>query len=167
MIVDRRPYKSIQQTIDFIKVQIIDSQDFAIDWLQDHPIGSPEELFYELKEKLYFTHDPKGVELLQTMQTLMTRNNYHGLEGAGDCDCFVITVSILSLLLGFKTQVVLAGRSRKYPVHIYNIINNNYFDLTEKFFGRRRYYPYYQILDVKEKILRVNPEKYLNIVLSK
>ena len=161
-------YKNITVTIELLKVQIIDSVPYAREWLRENSYQNPETMFYDLKDRIFYVNDKKGVEQLQSMQTLFSdRDNIHGLSGAGDCDCFTITVTVLSLLLGWKTEIVLAGRSRKYPVHIYNRINGFSFDLTEPFFDRERNYPYKQAIPVSPVILKLSAKREFQRIIKK
>lgn len=132
-----------------MKIQIIDSVNFAQSFL---PFGkmSIEDIFNFLKKEVTYTSDPKDVELLQSMETLFTWENVHGVYGAGDCDCFTIA-SIASLYAkGYRDlEVVLAGRSINYPVHVYSKVNGISFDLTNKEIGKIRPYTFLQALKIK------------------
>ena len=161
-------YKDITVTIELLKVQVIDSKDFALQWLREHIYNTPEQMFYDLKDRIFYINDKKGTEQLQSMQTLFSdKYNVHGLAGAGDCDCFTITVTVLSLLKGWNTKIILAGRSKKYPVHIYNRINDKPFDLTEPFYNSERNYPYKQVLEVSPEILNLDPITEFNRIIKK
>lgn len=154
-----QPYVDIQHTMNLMRVQIVDSLQFAKSWLAVNEINTIDELFYKLLQETTFQHDPKDTELLQSMQTLMTANNYHGLEGAGDCDCFVIAITACALVKGWFCEIVLAGRNNRYPVHIYNRVELYVFDLTEKVLGRERYYKWTQTIEVSPKLLYANTDK--------
>jgi len=145
----RLPYKSLNDTLKALKVQVIDSLDYAGNNIP--AFNNPEELFYYLKDRTKFKHDPKNVEYLQTLQTLFEEHN-----GKGDCDCFVIAVLACCLVqgAGWKNLIVtLAGRDKIAPVHIWSGINwqGNYYamDLTQTDFDSERKYPYTQNLKFK------------------
>jgi hypothetical protein len=147
------PYKSINDTCKKIKMQVYDGLDYAINECPE--FKSPEHIFYWLKRRTRYKHDPRGVELLQTLPTLL-ENNWHGENGAGDCDCFTIAFLTLMIANGFHNDlyVVLVGRRPKVPVHIYAgyIDANGIFkvcDLTNKHFDSERNYPYKQHLIFK------------------
>ncbi len=149
MIADYK-YKDINQVMRGIRQQIIDS----VEWCYNNvPVfDNPMELYNYFLPRITFVEDPKGVELLQTAQTLF-ENNYHGIPGAGDCDCFTILGTASFIAQGWGgIDIDLAGRNKWNAVHIYNEIkfDGEYyvFDLTEKRFNKERYYPYKQILPI-------------------
>lgn len=114
----REPYKDLNDTLRKIKLQVIDSIAFADRIVPD--IQTPRELFDWLKPQLKYKDDPKGVEYLQTMQTLFKNG------GQGDCDCFVITTLACMIVLGWQDIFVdLVGYDKRAPVHIYSEINWN------------------------------------------
>lgn len=111
----------------------------------------PAEVFDFLKSEVVYKHDPPGVELLQSMPTLFSEDNVHGIYGAGDCDCFT-TASLASLCVkGYNSGlgIYLVGRSKDAPVHIYAAIHSIPFDLTNNKLGQERHYPYKQFLPVR------------------
>ena len=143
-----KKYVDINDTMRHIKTQIVDSLPYAKK--QCPPMSSPEECFWWMKRHTTYKHDPKGIELLQSLPTLM-ENNYHGISGAGDCDCFTIGLCSLFVANGIKNvKVVLVGRNRSVPVHIYCVVyekgNRKVFDLTNKKPYQERPYPYIQEL---------------------
>ena len=143
-------YKDINATMQGIRTQVIDSLDFCVN---DMPkFKDPESLFKNLKTMITYKNDPPGIELLQTVQTLFL-NNYHGIPGAGDCDCFSILFLSMCVAHGWNQQeIVLAGRSKLAPVHIWTRVNYNgsWFDcdLTQPYFNTVRKYKYKQYLKV-------------------
>lgn len=90
--------------------------------------------------------DPRGNELLQTMQTMM-EGDYYGTPGAGDCDCFTITMLACNEVQPYKCRqwVMLAGREKSNPVHIYSGVDwkgqSIALDLTNQAAGYERPYP--------------------------
>ena len=144
-----KPYKNISDTMKYLYIQIRDSITFADEWLPAG-ISTPAQLYQVLKANTVFVNDGNN-EILQTMQTLMTaeRNVWH-VSGAGDCDCFVITASACCKVLNIPTKIVLAGREKKAPVHIYQLVKDQEswvpFDLTNRFYREQRKYRYLQVL---------------------
>ena len=105
-----------------------------------------EELFDYLKERITYKHDPKGIELVHTPKSFF-EDNYHGLEAHGDCDDFsVVGIAALKAqgVPEGKINVVLTGRSKKTPRHIYLAVDGQPFDLTNDRIGEERSYPYKQ-----------------------
>jgi len=146
----KKRYKGINDTMKHIKIQIIDSIDFAL--LECPPMDTPEELFYWLKNRVTYKNDFKGVELLQTMETLFN-NNCHNIPGAGDCDCFTITAVACMISQGWDNIFIdLVGRDKSQPVHIYcHIIwkgQRQILDLTNRKFNYERPYPYHQAIKI-------------------
>lgn len=146
----RQEYKDIDDTMKHIKIQIIDSLKYAKTKVP--PMNSPEQCFWWLKKRTSYKNDPSGTELLQTLPTLL-ENNYHGRSGSGDCDCFTIALTSILIANNFKNiKIVLVGRSKKTPVHIYVCIyqkgKRKVLDLTNKEPLFERSYPYKQELPV-------------------
>lgn len=144
-------YRTLNHALSLFKVQILEGLPFAIN---DCPkFENPEEIFDWLKIRTHYKHDPKGVELFQTLPTLLN-NNFHGVSGYGDCDCFTIAILTLLIANGFNDcGIVLVGRNNYLPVHIYAYVicdNKKYYlDLTNKYFNQTRYYQYYQEIPLK------------------
>lgn len=69
-----------------------------------------------------YLHDPPGVELIMTVQTMM-KDNPHGIPGAGDCDDFTVFAIAAALYFNFPVKMVLAGNRRNNPTHVYAVIN--------------------------------------------
>jgi len=144
-------YKDINQVMRGIRRQVIDSVEYCFNNIPT--MENPQELFTYLKQRVNFKHDPPGTELLQTAQTLFD-DNKHGLSGYGDCDCFTILATAAFISQGWgDIDIVLAGRSKSVPVHIYNYITHDgsryCFDLTEPYFNMERTYPLKQILPIR------------------
>lgn len=152
-MVSDQPLRNINQVLSGVRTQIIDSVQFCVDNFSG--FESAEQLFKVLKSCTTFEHDPKDIELIQSAQTLF-HNNFHGMPGAGDCDCFTVLACACFIANGWgEFDIVLAGRKKSYPVHIYTQVNDGSgmipFDLTEAFIGSERKYPLKQILPIKFK----------------
>lgn len=144
------PYKNIDQTLKGIHTQVIDSLDYCANNMPVYP--DPVSMFYGLKQLIKYHNDPPGVELLQSVPTLFD-NNYWGISGAGDCDCFSILVLSMALVHNFGPQrVVLCGRSKMAPVHIFTQIKVNgtwkTLDLTRPLYNTHKPYKFYQHIPV-------------------
>ena len=137
-------YKNIKRTMTGVKVQILDSLDYTDKFLPTIPKYDIVMLWKTLKPIVRYRNDPKDRELLQSVPTLFS-NNFHGIPGAGDCDCFTILTTTACIVLNFPCKICLVGRSHKEPVHIYNKIwDGKYyvpFDMTNNQVGKERYYP--------------------------
>jgi hypothetical protein len=135
-----------------VKIQIKDSIPFAVAHVPK--FRKPSELWHWLKSKYTFKNDKPGVEQLQTMQTMFGKKNVHGIPGTGDCDCITITAVASMLAQGWENiAVVIAGRKKTHPVHIYCVIywkgERQVMDLTNRKFNfERAGYNYYQELPV-------------------
>lgn len=79
------------------------------------------------------------------MQTLF-EDNYWGISGAGDCDCFSITYAACMNVVNIPCKFVLAGRQPNQWVHVYCVIfwRGTWWpvDLTNPEFGTERNYKY-------------------------
>jgi hypothetical protein len=145
------PYKDLNHALKLFRAQVIESIPYAI---ENFPaLSSPEKIFNYLKLRTTYKKDPPGTELFQTLQTLFD-NNFHGIPGAGDCDCFTIAGLATLIANGFTDcGILLAGRNPFCAVHIYVYGNRNgkryYFDLTNRTFDYERYYPYKQHIPFK------------------
>jgi len=153
MAVLLKKYANINDTLKHIKIQIIDSVDYAIN--ECPQFESPNELFDWLMERVTYKNDPHNKELLQTLPTLL-ENNYHGIDGAGDCDCFTISTIALMIAQNWNgINIILAGRTKKCPVHIYCTIDwqgkRKVLDLTNKRYDVERPYPLTQKIPVRWK----------------
>jgi hypothetical protein len=147
------PYKSLKHTLQSLKIQVEDSLPFIGDFIPD-TIQNPEQLFYFLKDLTTYKKDPVKRELLQTVQTLLSKNNWHGVPGQGDCDCFTILALTACKYLGFEPQkVVLVGNSKFSPSHIYSLVYDQSknrlcsMDLTNPYYDMERPYKFKQTLN--------------------
>jgi hypothetical protein len=143
------PYQNIDQTLKGIHRQVCDSLDYCAN---EMPVYSdPITMFYGLKPLIKYHNDPPGVELLQSVPTLFN-NNYWNESGAGDCDCFSILVLSMVSVHNFGPQrIVLCGRSKLAPVHIFTQVYYKgrwiTLDLTRPLVNSHRPYKFYQLLD--------------------
>ncbi len=149
----KQRYKNINDTLRHLRLQVEESLPFASKYVPN--FRSPVDLFLWLKPQLIYKNDPKGVELLQSMPTLL-KNNYYGVSGMGDCDCFTISCLASCMVQNWsgKCFIILAGRNKFTPVHIWSGIDigsNTYnLDLTNKIPNKVRDYPYTQKLYIKD-----------------
>lgn len=122
------PYKDTQWTLKHLKTQVIDSLPYCNRVF--YGLNTPEQLWKRVKPLLTYRADPQGLELLQTAQTLLSPyKNYHGIAGAGDCDCFtILTLAILTVNPAYNYVdkfAVLVGNNAEEPSHIYTALNYN------------------------------------------
>jgi hypothetical protein len=150
MAVLRIPYTDINATMEGIRTQVLDSLYFC---KNDMPrFTDPESMFNNLRQMITYKNDPPGVELLQTAGTLFN-SNYHGIPGAGDCDCFSILVLAMCAVHGWNDQkIILAGRTKLAPVHIWTQVKfgGKWYDmdLTQTYFNTSRKYKYIQKINI-------------------
>ena len=141
------PYINLNDTLRKFKIQVIEGIPYAKKNLPE--FTDPQQIFDYLKLRTKYKHDPEGVELFQTLPTLL-ENNYHGQSGLGDCDCFSLALCTVLAANNFKNfGIVLVGRNRLTPVHIYCYVidangDKKYLDLTNKYYDQTRSYPYRQ-----------------------
>jgi len=144
----KKPYKDINETLQYMRVQIADGLQFARESCPQ--FDNVAELFYWLNPRLIYKHDPQGVELLQSLPTLLTSANYWGRAGMGDCDCY--TIAFLTLYntsnIGGEAWIKLASRNKRYPVHIWAGVDIDAeeiaCDFTQRRYNNEREYPYIQ-----------------------
>lgn len=140
-------YRDLNHALTLLKSQVLEGIPYAKNNLPQ--FTDPEKVFNFLKLRTKYKNDPQGVELFQTLPTLLD-NNFHGITGHGDCDCFSIALLTVLAANNFKNfGVVLCGRNRWTPAHIYvYVIDENgtktYLDLTNKIYNYERFYPYKQ-----------------------
>lgn len=145
------PYTDINATMRGIRTQVIDSINWYCENMPEY--SNPEQMYNNLKNMVVYKNDPNGIELLQSVQTLLTNDNYWGIKGAGDCDCFSILVLTACCCQNWnKQRIVLAGRSKIAPVHIWTEVywRGQWYamDLTQKLFNTTRNYKFVQYLYV-------------------
>jgi hypothetical protein len=90
-------------------------------------LDTPYKLFNRVKPLLTYRKDPEGLELLQSVPSLMDpKKNWHKIAGAGDCDCFtLLTLAILSVNPVYNHVdkfAVLVGNNADEPSHIYSAV---------------------------------------------
>lgn len=151
-------YRDLNHALGYLKKQVEASLPYALH--KCPKLSSPEAIFNWLKLRTTYKHDPRGIELFQSLQTLLGEANFHKIRGAGDCDCFTIAALALLLANGFTDcGIVLAGRSPLTAVHIWAYCNYQgrrvNLDLTNAYYNQTRHYPYTQhipyVLNQKEK----------------
>jgi hypothetical protein len=123
MAVLKKKYVDINDTLRHIRLQVKEGKNWADDNIPY--FISPTELYHWLRIRTTYKNDPDGIELLQSAPTLFD-NNFHGIPGAGDCDCF--TIATLTALnkqkFNGRPWIKLAGRTTSYPVHIWGGIDH-------------------------------------------
>jgi len=148
---EKQKYRSLAHTIEMIGVQVRDSLDYAKSFVPRYT--SIDELWRILKDNLVYKHDPPGVELLQSFPSLMN-DNYWGIPGAGDCDCFTIAALSCAWVSGFPCRAVVVGNSSEAPSHIYAEVFDRdkqkwvIFDLVNDSIGVTKYYRYKTIIRI-------------------
>jgi hypothetical protein len=115
-------------------------------------VRSPEQLFLYLSTVTTYRDDPPNTELLQSPKSIF-ENNYWGMSGTGDCDCFTILLISSLLAMGYsasRIEIVLAGNTRNTPKHIYLKLDGKAMDLTNAYYNYERDYPYLQHIPLKD-----------------
>ncbi len=143
------PYQNIGHTIEMLQKQIENSLDFAHEFAPGE--HDPKHLFHLLKNNTTYKNDPPGVELLQSFPSLIN-DNYWGIPGAGDCDCFTIAAVACCVENDIPVRIVIVGNSSIAPSHIYcEVIYKGKwtaFDLVNNYFGETKKYKYEKIINV-------------------
>jgi hypothetical protein len=151
----KKKYVNLDDTLFHLKLQVKHSIPFAR--VVVPKFSHPRELFDWLKKRVRYKNDPPGTELLQEMGTLL-RGDYWGTPGMGDCDCFTIATIASAIVNGWEDiSIVLVGREKSHPVHIYTVIywdgKRYVLDLTNQYFDQERdSYRYKQEVPVNWKI---------------
>ena len=149
-MVTKQLYTSLNETLAGVRIQVIDSLDFCVNEMPS--FKTPESMFKALKLLTTYRNDPPGIELLQSVPTLLD-DNYWGVPGAGDCDCFTILTLSMCIANGWNdNEIMLVGRDKKKAVHIYSTTKINgvkyVLDLTNSFINVERKYKFYQSIKV-------------------
>lgn len=138
-------YISLGDTLNMLDKQISISVPFAIDFCENVS-ATPYSLFRYLKSQLTYRDDPDGVELIQSMPSLFL-NNYYGVSGMGDCDCFTVTACASMIAKGISTGYTIYGND-KWPTHIaadaYYQGSKVIFDLVAPDIGQVRDYKWHE-----------------------
>jgi transglutaminase-like putative cysteine protease len=146
----KEPYKNIKHTMREFGRQVAYSVPYAANWMP--MTDSPRHMFHVLKQNTTYKNDPPGVELLQRMESLF-EDNYHGVSGAGDCDCFTIAAVACAVANDIPVRICIVGNSPKGPSHVYCEMKENgkwvAFDLVNAFYGETKPYKYKKIIAVK------------------
>jgi hypothetical protein len=138
-------YKSLHDTLNQLDKQVAVSVPFASDFCAN---VNPDchSLFRFLKTQLTYRDDPPGIELIQSMPSLFL-NNYYGVPGMGDCDCFTVTACASMIALGMQTGYTIYGNGQ-YPTHIaadcYENGVRTIFDLVAPDLGMVKNYRWYK-----------------------
>jgi hypothetical protein len=141
-------YKDINQVMKALRSQVIDGLDY---YCEKMPFfANPEQMFSTFKNLVKYKNDPSGIELLQCVPTFVEKN-YWGVPFTGDCDCFSIFILTACCCHNWNEQrIVLAGRSKIAPVHIWTEVKHNgkwhAMDLTQPFINTTRNYKFKQYL---------------------
>jgi len=143
-------YIDINRTMKGVHRQICDSLNYCASKMPIY--DNPEQMYYGLLSMVQYKSDPPNTELLQSVPTLF-ENNYWGRSGWGDCDCFTILVcSMIHVHKWPKQRIVLCGRNKMGPVHIFSEVywKGKWYtmDLTSRLFNTHRKYKFYQHLYV-------------------
>ena len=146
----KEKHKGLDRTLWGIRQQVIDSLDYVAENFP--PLKTPDEIFTYCKLITTYKSDPKDIELVQTVETLM-ENNWHNIAGAGDCDDLTVLTLACCVVNGLnKNYIFLCGRNKKDAVHIYSGTKYNgkiyTLDLTNTFINQERKYNYCQILEI-------------------
>jgi len=149
MAVIKIPFENINQTLKGIHTQVCDSLEYCANEMPVY--DNPLQMYYGLLPLVKYKNDPPGIELLQSVPTLFD-NNYWGISGAGDCDCMSILVLSMCAVHGWSRQrIVLCGRTKSYPVHIFTEVfykgKWHTMDLTRKLYNTHKEYKFYQLLE--------------------
>lgn len=140
------PYTGLNDSLKHLRIQIIDSLPYTVKNLPK--FSTPEQVFNFCKSKFNYKNDPQGIELFQSVPTLLENG------GFGDCDCATIFCICMLLNSGFTNcGIVLVGRNKLNPSHIYAYCidkdEKQILDLTNKKFNFERYYPFKQSIPFK------------------
>lgn len=146
----RQKYTNINEVLYWLVEQAKTGVDYCA---ENFPkFDTPIDLYNYLVLRVTYKNDPPGVELIQSPGTLF-ENNFFGVPGAGDCDCFC-TLLLATLWANDMNEnyIILYGRSKSHPSHIsIKAIWNGepiFLDLTERRVNHERHYPLFQEVKV-------------------
>jgi len=152
----REKYTDINRTVYLLREQVIDSVPTAYELCPK--FDNPEQLFKWLRLNTQYKNDPEGVELIQSMETLLSpyqhSSGHYYAPGRGDCDCFTVTTLACIYVQGWPEEfgLYLLGRSKRAPVHIYSWVHWNgeevILDLTRPYINDAKEYPLYQKIEL-------------------
>lgn len=127
-------YNDLAQVKRLINLKIAESMPFAANFVPSY-IQSAQDCFMWLKTKTVYQLDPPNFELLQSFQSLI-HDNYHGIPGAGDCDCLTIAgaATLATRKKAIPYKVVYSGNG-KNPTHVFLYADGVPFDLTHNRMG--------------------------------
>ena len=146
-IVFKERYKDINQTLYWLVEQAKEGVPYICDKFPK--FDTPYQMWNYVKPMLTYKNDPPGVELIQNPHTLFEDNYYgYGKSGSGDCDCFTTLTIALAVCNDWPVEIVLAGRGKTDPSHIYALVDWIVIDFTESNPNQERIYPYVQELPV-------------------
>ena len=145
----KEKYTNLDRTLAGLRQQVIDSLNYCSE--QNFYYDTPRQMYYNMLTRITYKNDPPGVELIQTVPTLF-ENNFYGIPGAGDCDCFTVLTLAIGAVNNWQQRVVLCGRDKKNAVHIFSQVYFNgswqTVDLTRGLFNAHKKYKFYQFLPV-------------------
>lgn len=145
--------------MDDVLIQILKQAKKDLDFMRDFlPYKmDAQSLFYFLHSKVSYRDDPPNTELIQSPKSLFFKN-YYDTPGMGDCDCFSCLTICALVASGYDLNLIdikLTGKTKNKPTHIFILINNIPFDLTNSFFGQERNYNFGQVLNIKQAWQRI------------
>lgn len=131
------PYPGLKKTIGYLVLQARESVPQVDEFIPSY-IREPDHLFHELKTLTTYKSDPRGVEYIPTVRTLLGKN-----KGYGDCDCFtVLSLASLYRCCGIRANIVLVGYNTFLAKHIYTNFTKKgkriTFDLTNPYYDFER-----------------------------
>jgi hypothetical protein len=138
------------KVLKYVKIQAQDSIDQIPEFFPPY-VNSPEAFFNLCKSVTTYKKDPKNIEYIQEVRTLLGKN-----QGRGDCDCFTVLglAGLTYYGLADNLYICLVGKTRMQPSHIYLSLDwkgkHHIFDLTNQYFDfeRCKNYRYKQTIPI-------------------